>query len=304
MTLRPIRSGDTIAFVTPGSPVTAAKLEFMTELLNGWGYAVRVFPHALDSDDYMAGTDADRAADFMAAFEDDSIAAVMYTRGGYGCSRILDLLDLKLITSKRKMLIGFSDITALHLALHPYGLPTVHGPMPLTLCTPREPWVYESLRRVLNGNLEVPSEAPRGETVVPGQAEGVVTGGCLCLVGDSIGTPHSLDVEGRIVVIEDVDETPHRVDAMLTHLRNSGIIQKAVGIVVGEMTRSDEHVDAGIGGKPWRTIVRERLGTLGIPMIMDYPLGHAKNMLTLPMGIKARLDSDAGTLTYSEALCS
>lgn len=304
MTLRPLLTGDTIAFVTPASPLDSVKLDAMTELLTSWGYLVKVFPHAFKRDAYLAGTDAERATDLMAAFNDDSVAAVMCNRGGYGCARLLEYLDLDRMAETRKMLLGFSDVTTLQLALLSRGLPSVYAPMPLTLNTTREPWVYQSLRQVLTGNLNIPTDAPRGVTVVPGSAEGMVTGGCLCLIGDSIGTSHSINAEGRIVIIEDVDENPHRVDAMLTHLRNAGIIQQAAGIVVGEMTGTDERVDAGIGGKPWREIFRDRLGGLGIPMITDYPFGHAKNMLTLPMGIRARLDADMGTLTYLESLCS
>ena len=137
-----------------------------------------------------------------------------------------------------------------------------------------------------------------------GTAEGEVTGGCLCLLTDSLATPDSIDCEGRIVLIEDVDEHPHRIDAMFTHLLNSNQIQKAAGIVVGEMTRTDEKPDEAIGGKPWKEIVEERLKPLGIPSIVNYPFGHAPNMLSLPLGVRARLDADAGTLTYLESPCA
>ena len=120
---------------------------------------------------------------------------------------------------------------------------------------------------------------------------------------DSLGTPESIDCEGKIVLIEDVDEHPHRIDAMLTHLINARQIQRAAGIVVGEMTGTDDKPDKSIGGKPWRAIVEERLKPLGVPAIINYPFGHAKNMLSLPMGVKALLDADKGTLTYLESPC-
>jgi muramoyltetrapeptide carboxypeptidase len=106
------------------------------------------------------------------------------------------------------------------------------------------------------------------------------------------------------VIIEDVDENPHRIDAMLTHLLNEGSIKRAAGILIGEMTRTDERVDQGIGGRAWREIVRERFAPLGIPMIIDYPFGHAPNMMTMPLGVKARLDANAGTLEYLESPCA
>jgi muramoyltetrapeptide carboxypeptidase len=301
---RSLRPGDTIQFVTPASPLTADKLEFTTNLLNEAGYKVKVAPHALDSQGYLAGSDQDRAEDLQAAFDDPETSAVLCTRGGYGCARILPLLDFERIANSGKMLIGFSDITMLHVALNRLGTPTVHGPMALTLHYPREKWVYESFLQVLKGELAFPADVPQPTTVVGGVAEGETTGGCMCLLTDSIGTPWSLETEGKLVVIEDVDENPHRIDAMFTQFVNSGLAAKAAGFVIGEMTRTDDRADEAIGAKPWREIVRDRLAPLGKPMIIDLPMGHAKNMLTLPLGIRARLDADAGELTYLEPLCA
>jgi len=301
---RSLRPGDTIQFVTPASPLSADKLEFMTRLLEAAGYKTKVAKHALDADGYLAGSDLDRATDFQAAFDDPETSAVMCTRGGYGCSRIMPFLDFERISNSGKMLIGFSDITMLHLALNRLGTPTVHGPMALTLHYPREPWVYDSFLRALNGDLTFPNEAPKPTTLVGGVAEGETVGGCLCLLTDSIGTPWALETEGKLLVIEDVDENPHRIDAMFSHLVNSGLAEKAAGFVIGEMTRTDERADEAIGAKPWREIVRDRLGPLGKPLIIDLPIGHAKNMLTLPLGLQARLDADSGVITYLEPLCA
>ncbi|HEY0866429.1 MAG TPA: LD-carboxypeptidase [Fimbriimonas sp.] len=299
---RALQPGSTIALVSPASPLSEDKLEFMTRLLEGEGYRVVRGRHVLDADDYLAGSDEDRAEDLMGAFGDPVVDAVLATRGGYGCARLFPHLDLDRMAASRKLFLGFSDVTTLHLALNRRGLPTVHAPMALTLHYPREAWVYDSLLRVLRGDLEPPEAAPRGTTATPGRAEGVVVGGCMCLLADSIGTPEAFDGTDRIVVLEDVDEAPHRIDAMLTHMLNAGILQGARGIVVGEMTRTDERVDEGIGGKPWKEIFDDRLGPLGIPTVYGYPLGHMKGMLSLPLGIQARLDADAGTLSYLEPL--
>lgn len=296
--MRSLRPGDLVTFVSPASPLDADKLEFVTSLLEAEGYRVKVAPHALARDAYLAGGDADRARDLQDAFDDPETAAVLCTRGGYGCARLFPYLDLDRMAASDKLFLGFSDITTLHLALNRRGLPTLHAPMALTLAYPREEWVYDSFRRALKGDYAVPSKAPKGTAVVPGRAKGVVTGGCMCLLADSLGTPDSLDADGKIVVVEDVDENPHRIDAMLTHLLNTGVIRKAAGIVVGEMTRTDDRVDEGIGGRPWREIVQDRLGGLGIPLMVGYPFGHMKNMLTLPLGIEAEMDAEAGTLRY------
>jgi muramoyltetrapeptide carboxypeptidase len=292
-----------VRLVSPASPIAPEKVAPFTKMLEDWGYRVTAGRHAFDSDYYLAGTDADRARDIQDAFADPEVDAVFCTRGGYGCARLMPLLDLDAIAASGKLFLGFSDLTTLHLALNRRGLPTLHAPMALTFTVDREPWVYTSLSNVIAGNDPVVREAPSGVTLVPGLAEGVVTGGCLCLLTDSIGTPDPFECEGKIVLIEDVDENPHRIDAMLTHLRLSGTIEKAAGIVVGEMTRTDDKPDESIGAKPWREIVRDRLGDLDVPCITEFPFGHCKNMLSLPLGIRASLDAGAGTLTYTESLC-
>jgi muramoyltetrapeptide carboxypeptidase len=301
---RALRRGDMIRMVSPASPLTREKTETTVAMLEEQGYRISFGKHAFDNDFYLAGTDQDRADDLQSAFEDSEVDAILCTRGGYGCARLMPLLDLDRMADTGKMFLGFSDVTTLHLALNRRGLATVHAPMALTLSVPREAWVLESFLNVLRGGNPIPAGAPAGETLVRGTAEGSVTGGCLCLLTDSIGTPDPLDCEGKILIIEDVDENPHRVDAMLTHLRLSGVIQKAAGIVIGEMTRTDEKADPSIGGKGWRSIVRDRIAPLGIPAIVDYPFGHCPNMLTLPLGIRARMDAGAGTLTYTEDLCA
>lgn len=305
-TIKPaaLKPGDTIRMVSPASSITREKTDFARELLESEGYRVEFSKHCFDSDFHLAGSDQDRAGDLMDAFMDPQVQAVFCSRGGYGCARLFPFLDLEAIVSANKLFLGFSDITTLHIALNNRGLATVHAPMALTLTNPRDPWVYESLRAVLTGKNSISEEAPLGKTLNGGQAEGKVVGGCLCLICDSVGTPNPIDCTGRILIIEDVDEDPHRIDAMLTHLLNSGVIQKAAGIVFGEMTRTDERNGEGIGGKPWREIVKERFGGLGIPIIHDFPFGHNKNMLSLPLGIRARLDADQGSLTYLEGHCA
>ena len=301
MALRPILPGDTIRLVSPASPLTPDKLDFISELLRDEGYKVEVAPHALEWTDYLAGTDEQRAEDLMDAFADDSVAGVLCTRGGYGCARLLPFLDFDQMASSNKALMGFSDVTTLHLALNRRGLPTIHSPMALTLHYPREDYVYESFKRVLRGDLTRPTGAPTSECVNPGVVEGEVVGGCLCLLTDSIGTQEPLETKGKIFLIEDVEEMPHRLDAMLTVLINTGLAEQAAGFVVGEMTRTAEYVP-GIGSRPWEDIVKERLGPLGKPMVINFPFGHMKGMLTLPLGLQARFDATAGTLDYLEPL--
>lgn len=301
---RALQAGDTIRVVTPASPVAKEKLEKGLPFFVGPGYNFDFGASAFAEGDYLAGSDEERAADIMDAFRDPSVSAVLCSRGGYGCARLLEHLDLDEMAESGKMFLGFSDITTLHLALNKRGLVTFHSPMPLTLSTQREDWVYRSLHQAIAGGNPIPDEAPGGKTMVGGVAEGDLVGGCLCLLTDSIGTPNALDYAGKILLIEDVDESPHRIDAMLTAMLNSGVIDNVAGILFGEVTRCTQRDTEGIGERHWRLIVEERLSRLGVPIITDFPFGHALNMLTLPLGVKVRMDADAGTVQYLEAPCA
>jgi muramoyltetrapeptide carboxypeptidase len=285
----PLKSGDRIEIVSPASSLVPEKIELATRLLEDQGYKVTLSKHLFDHTEYLAGSDEDRAKD---------VKAVYCSRGGYGCARLFPYLDLDAMAASGKMFLGFSDITTLHLALNRRGLVTYHAPMALTFSRERDSWVNESFLNALKGADPIPKDSPVGETIIGGQVEGEVTGGCLCLITDSIGTPNAIDCRGKIVLIEDVDENPHRVDAMLTQLLNVGDIQDCAGIVVGEMTGTDEREDASIGKRPWREIVIERLAPLGKPMVLHYPFGHCSQMLTLPLGMDARLNADTGRLSY------
>lgn len=258
-------------------------------------------PSALCSDGYLAGCDAQRAEDLQRAFDDPTLAAVLCVRGGYGAARLLPRLDLDAMAASGKLFMGYSDITALHFALNLRGLPTAHSPMVVSFEHDKVPWVAESFLSVLRGGGNLSERAPAGNVLVGGTARGVVAGGCLTLTTDSLGTPHAFDGSGKIVLIEDVGEEDYRVDGNLTHLLNSGALDGARGIVVGEMTGTNERKTER-ETVPWQQIVSERLGGLGIPIITNYPFGHVDNMLTLPLGIEATLDADAGTLTYTSPL--
>jgi muramoyltetrapeptide carboxypeptidase len=299
-----LKPGDTLGVVSPASGLTQVQLDKGLAYLHEQGFKTKLFPHVLDVDGFLAGRDEDRARDLMQAFLDPTVDAIFCSRGGYGCSRLMPFLDFDAILDHPKMLIGFSDLTVLHAALNRRGLPTLHAPMALTLNTPRQPWVYQSLFDAMKGQNPIIDAAPKGTMLVPGLATGQLVGGCLILIVDLIGTSEQIDMAGKIVLIEDVDEMPHRIDAKLTHLINAGHLQKAAGILIGEMTRTDDRTDKAIGGKPWREIVQERLAPLGIPTIIDFPCGHAPQMLSLPLGIHAKLNANEGTLTYLEPLCA
>jgi len=289
--------------VTPSSALGELDIAPMVGYLETLGFRVRQAEHLWAQNGFLAGTDAGRAADLQAAFDDPDVDMVLCARGGYGCARLLPLLDLDRLAASPKVFAGFSDITTLHLALNRRGLATLHAPMAGHVGKWEAAWVEDAYRRALvDGDLSLPEGAPRGQGVVPGRVEAVVTGGCLSLLGDSQGTPEAFDGRGKIVLLEDIGEQAYRVDARLTHLINSGSLAGVAGIVVGEMTGTDEKPDDPSKRVPWREVIRERLGGLGVPLITDYPFGHITNPLTLPLGLSAVLDAEAGTLTYTESL--
>jgi len=297
---RRLGPGSHIRIVSPASNITPEQTEDGIKWLENEGYQVTLGENVYTKFHYLAGTDEQRAGDFMAAIDDPSVDAIMCSRGGYGCARLMPMLDFDQIAASRKAICGFSDVTTLHLALQKRGAVSLHTPMLITLSVEREPWVMESLSNCLKGENPIPETAKKGETLVGGSAEGVVEGGCLCLLTDSFHTDYEIDWSGKIVVIEDVDENPHRIDAMFTNLVNNGYLAGAAGIVIGEMTGTDERSDEKIGRWPWREIIADRIAPLGIPAIVNFPFGHMKTMLSLPLGVRARLDADSGTLTYLE----
>ncbi|HXH61699.1 MAG TPA: LD-carboxypeptidase, partial [Fimbriimonadaceae bacterium] len=152
-----LRPGSHVRIVSPASAVTEEKIAAGIALLESEGYEVSLGAHVFDRDGYLAGSDADRAADLATAFEDRGVDCVICSRGGYGCARLLPLLDLDAIASSGKMFCGFSDVTTLHLALNRRGLVTFHTPMPLTFSVEREPWVYDSFKGLLKGDANVPA---------------------------------------------------------------------------------------------------------------------------------------------------
>ena len=298
---RALKPGSHVRIVSPASPLTMEKISEGIKFLEGEGYKVSLSDHIFESSYYLAGSDEIRAADFMAAVRDPDVDCIMCSRGGYGCARLMPYLNIDEIVESGKQVCGFSDVTTLHLALNKRGLVTLHTPMMITLSVERVDWVYESFRNILKGENPFPVAHTPAETLVPGTAEGVITGGCMCLMTDSFGTDYELDCKGKIVVIEDVDEHAHRVDAMLTNLINNGQLKSAAGIVIGEMTGTDEMADEKIGVWPWREIIADRLKPLGVPAVVNYPFGHMKTMLSLPMGVAARLDANAGRLELLES---
>lgn len=301
-TLKPpaLQKGATIGIVAPSSPL--AQPEYLERGLAFWrrrGYRVRTGKHIKAAAGYLAGSDDQRLADLHQMFRDPEVQAIFCLRGGYGSLRLLAGLDYELIAAHPKILVGYSDITALHLAINlRTGLVTFHGPMlyPELGSQAPSPFTEESLLHTLTATgppdpITPAPGMPAAVTINPGQARGIVTGGNLSLIVATLGTPYEIDTRGKILFLEEVDEAPYRLDRMLTQLHLAGKLEKAAGIVCGHCP--PQEVAA-------LEVIIERLGPTGRPCFYGLPAGHLNAQVTLPLGIHAYLDAETCTLTYLE----
>ena len=301
-----LRAGDTVMLVSPSGPTRAERIARGIELLTGWGLRPALAPNAFAERGYLAGGDDLRAADLNAAFADPDVRGVLCTRGGYGAQRVVDAIDMTAVRRDPKVVAGFSDITALQFALwRGARLATVHGPGAAWL-DERTPAVSaESLRAALM--TSEPVTVKRSETeetagvVIPGSAGGAATGtligGNLSLIVSTIGTSDMPELNGAILLIEEVEEPPYKVDRMLTHLRRAGVLQRVAGVAVGQFTNCTDAWAVDIAD-----VLADRLGDLGVPVLGGLPVGHGVGQLTVPVGVPAALDTAAGTLTVSAAV--
>jgi muramoyltetrapeptide carboxypeptidase len=297
---RRLQVGDAVALVSPAGPVPQARVEAAVKVLASWGLQPRVCPHALDNYSFYAGSDEQRASDLNDALADPDIRAVICNRGGYGVQRIIEHLDFAAVQRDPKLVLGFSDITALHAALwRNVRLATIHGPVGAQL--ERGGLTNSSVRHTLMTTEPMLIKADLKEATASvhskGIVNGVLLGGNLSLLSTSIGTPFMPDLDGAILLIEDVGESAYRVDRMLTHLRNCGILQRVAGVAVGQFSEP-----VGVSGKvSLAEVLNERLGDLGVPVLGGLSIGHGDPNIAVPLGTYATLDADAGTLWVAPA---
>jgi muramoyltetrapeptide carboxypeptidase len=301
-----LRSGDTIGIVAPSSPVPEEDLRKGIAVLEARGYRVVVGPHVLATAPhcaYLAGSDRQRADDLNAFFVRRDIDAIFCARGGYGATRLLNLLDWEIIADTPKIFVGYSDITALHTAITRLaGWVTFHSPMVTAL-----PNLNDTASQVLWRLLEEP--APLGDlpadpasmqTVVPGIVEGELAGGCLCLLSHACGSRFAPDFREKIVVLEDVNDAVYHADRDLAQLYHAGLLEQAAGFVLGSLTHWQKHEADPPLNTPaalWKDIFEP----LGKPTISGFPFGHEPNPLALPLGVRVRLDANTRTLTLLES---
>jgi muramoyltetrapeptide carboxypeptidase len=265
--------------------------------------------HLLSRYGYLAGRDEERAADVNAMFDDSSIDALLAVRGGWGCSRLLPLLDYKTIARNPKVVVGYSDITALLLAVYARtGLVTFHGPDGISTWNE---FSVAHFRRVLFDGEAITMENPavtgeqlaqrndRVETITGGMAEGPLLGGNLSVLAGMVGSPYLPEWDGAILFLEDVGEDIYRVDRMLTQLKLAGILEKIAGFVFGKCTDCGPGV--GYGSLTLPEVFADHIAPLGIPSWYGAMIGHIKDKFTVPLGVRAEIDADRGTIRLLES---
>jgi muramoyltetrapeptide carboxypeptidase len=292
--------GDTVGLISPASAINQEDLTEVREFLTAYGFKVKVGEHVLDRYGYLAGRDADRAADVNAMFADDGVQAILTMRGGWGCNRILPLLDYDLIRRHPKILMGFSDITSLLLAIIARsGVITFHGPVGIST------WNWFDLnyveRILLNKEAILMQNltSHRVETITPGKTRGRLLGGNLSVLAAMVGSPYLPPWKNTILFVEEVGEEIYRVDRMLTQLKLGGILEQLAGLIFANCSDCSKEEDR----EPTLTLAQvlsELIAPLGIPAWYGSMIGHIQNNFTVPLGVEVEIDAERGTILMLE----
>jgi muramoyltetrapeptide carboxypeptidase len=305
-----LRRGDIVGLVEPAyfTP-DSFDLALVLETIRAMGLAPRPAPNILSRHGYLAGTDEERAGALNAMYADREVKAIFAVRGGWGSARILPHLDFDLIRANPKLLIGFSDITALHLALAARtDCPTIHGPNAASAWGALS---WDSFRR-LAFDAESPTwRNPAGtadrlvqrdaiRTFRPGRAAGPLLGGNLTVLSALVGTPYLPSFDGAILFLEDTDEAQYRIDRMLTQLALAGILGRVAGVVFGQCTDCVARNSSSIGGFTLSEVLAHHLAPLGVPAFQGSLFGHVPDQFSLPVGVRAEIDAAAGTIRMME----
>ncbi|MCA3255989.1 MAG: LD-carboxypeptidase [Alphaproteobacteria bacterium] len=310
-----LRQGDTVGLIEPaGFSNDSYDVELVADTVRALGLVPKIAPNVAKRDGYLAGSDRERAADLQAMYADDSVRAVFAIRGGWGCARILPHLDFAAIRARPKLLTGFSDITALHLAFAARcGFTTIHGPNAASA------WGELSVRAfreiAFDGGTPTLVNPPGKEnrlvqregrirTFTGGKAQGRLLGGNLTVLSALVGTPYVPDFTGAILFLEDVDEAEYRIDRMLTQLRLAGILGKLAGVVFGQCTDCRARSGATLGGYTLSQVLEQHLKPLGVPAFQGALFGHIADQFSLPVGVRAEIDADTGAIRLLEPAVS
>ncbi|MCX6151826.1 MAG: LD-carboxypeptidase [Ignavibacteriales bacterium] len=306
-----LKFGDTVGLIAPGSNITEDELNESVKNLEALGFKVVYRNDILAKHGYLAGTDERRASEINEMFNRKDVSGIICARGGYGCARILHLIDYQTIKQNPKIIIGYSDITALLYAIfQKTGLVTFHGPVGIStfnnfskqnfadvLLNPSSELILWNAKDENENNISRKSAVIRS-----GKATGKMVGGNLSIVVSMIGTEYDIDTSGKIIFLEEVGEEPYRVDRMLTQMIQAGKFSKAAGIALGVFEKCEpKEKNAEFNSSFSLTeVLFDRLFNLGIPVLYGMSFGHITNKFTLPLGVTAQLNVDDQTLTLLE----
>ncbi len=309
-----LKTGDTIALVTPGSYITQKEKEESLNNLYELGFRVVYSERLMQKNGYFSATDEERAADLNEMFEREDVKGIICARGGYGCARILPYLDYELIRNNTKPFIGFSDVTALHYAIYKNsGLITFHGPVGVSTFSRFSTKNFNEVLIDPTFELEMKNSQTDNNyniygitTIEGGKATGGLVGGNLTIVNSLIGTEYDIDYSDKILFLEEFLEEPYRIDRMLTQLIQAGKFKDIAGIALGvfKMCEPSKTNPSFNNSFSLMEVLRDRLGNLGVPVVYGLSFGHVVDKFTLPFGIKAELDTDTQQLKLLEQAVS
>ena len=305
-----LRAGDTVGLVEPaGFTDDAFDLELVIETVKAMGLVPKPAPHLTARHGYLAGKDQERAADFNAMYADPKVRAVFAVRGGWGSARILPYLDFDLIRRNPKLLIGFSDITALHMAIAAKaGFTTIHGPNAASSWGELSWTSFRSVAFEAGTPLyrnpdatedRLVQQSWRTRTLRPGKARGRLLGGNLTVLTALMGTNYLPSFDGAILFLEDVDEAEYRIDRMLTQLALAGVLRRVAGVAFGQC-KSCRASGPSLGGFTLSEVLSHHLAPLGVPAFQGALIGHVPNQFSIPLGVPAEIDAELGTIRILE----
>lgn len=302
ITLKPprLQMGDTVGLIAPAGIVDSEDIEAAQRNFLDLGLKVKLGKHILNRYGYLAGKDSDRAADLNAMFVDKSVKAIIAMRGGWGCNRILPLLNYPNIRTHPKILMGYSDITSLLLAINARSrLITFHGPVATSTWNQ---FTVGYVKRILFAGEAVTMQNPSVKEVqlspiAPGKAQGKLLGGNLSVISAMVGSPYLPAWSQSILFVEEIGEDVYRVDRMLTQLKNAGILNRISGFIFGQCTNCSQ------GDEPNFTltqVLQDHILPLNIPAWYGSAIGHIKDKFTLPVGVQVEIDANAGIIQMLE----
>jgi len=293
-----LKKGNTIGVFCPAGPIRdIAAFETVVQILRNFGLKVQIQGNIHDQGSYLADSDQQRADNLHALWDDDTIAAIMAARGGFGCMRMMNSIDFELIRKKPKFLIGFSDVTALLGGLvSRSNTIAVHGPVVSSLATSDEKSIHQLLA-LLGGDSEAAIKTKQLEILRPGTCNGVLTGGNLTTLSHLIGTPWEQDFSDTVLILEDTAEPLYRIDRMLTQLAAGGKLDRLAGIVLGSFDTGsgDALANLRLEEQVWNRVL-ELTEQRKIPVWGRFPVGHLEKNLALPLGLQVTMDDSSGSL--------